>query len=519
MSRAALLIICDFLLISLLSMAKFDKAAQSSQPRPPVAGLDARAVTNLIETMKRALEQERSARTATEAQLSEAERELKNREQLLAQREYQVRKQEDTLAQIEARARRLARERERLRQEAEQSQQQLSTLQQRQAEAQKHIQELSANLRVTAAEASITKSQAEAIRAELAARRAEVAKLQQQIEKLDESRRAVEQEKQKYAIQLTKVQTEASIVREQLQESRKQVQSLNVEKAELRQHATTLAQGVSALAEESQKINTTLNEGVKQLSAQTEDLKKEIKTEIVETQPKAPNTIFSEYRTNRLGSAFLARRPGLFGKDIRKERGCHTILFRNGTNVFALYHLEDTPLGLWGSGADWKTMTASLGRGLNHFPLRELWLTGVDPRVVLAPLDSNVVTNLRVKVYALAKDPFRYQQAVVVGVKRDYYGEVDFQLDPANPVYLKMKHKPIGGMLSGKLPARGDLVFTKRGELLGLMVNDDYCVVLQPKPPAVTRRVRLGPNVAGQRTSRIVTELWTRLQGLPMKKR
>jgi len=74
-------------------------------------------------------------------------------------------------------------------------------------------------------------------------------------------------------------------------------------------------------------------------------------------------------------------------------------------------------------------------------------------------------------------------------------------------------------MLSGKLPARGDLVFTKRGELLGLMVNDDYCVVLQPKPPAVTRRVRLGPNVAGQRTSRIVTELWTRLQGLPMKKR
>ena len=101
------------------------------------------------------------------------------------------------------------------------------------------------------------------------------------------------------------------------------------------------------------------------------------------------------------------------------------------------------------------------------------------------------VTNLNVKVYPLAKDPFRYQQAIVVGTDQDYYGEVDFSLDPTNPVYLKMNRQPTGGLFSGNLPSRGDLIFTKQGELLGLMANDDYCVVL--REIAITRSVRLGP--------------------------
>lgn len=517
MSRAALLIICDFLLISLLAMAKFDAAARPKKPEPAAPGLDAQAVTNLIETMKQALEQERTARAATEQELSEAEQALKNREQLLAQREHQVRTQEEDLTAKEAEARKLAAERERLRQAAEQSQGELTELEKRQREAQQRIASLDANLRVAAAEASITKSEAEAIKAELAARRAEVSKLQGQIEDLDKTRAAAEAEKQQYAIRLAKVQTEATIVREQLMQSRDQVHALNVEKAELRQHTATLAEGVNTLAAESQKINVALSEGVEELSAKSDALKQEIKTEIVEAQPKAPNTIFSEYLTNRLGSAFLARRPGLFGKDVKKERGCNTILFTTATNLFALYYLEDTPLGLWGSGADWETMTGSLGRGLNHFPLRELWLTGEDPRLVLAPIEANVVTNLHVAVYPLAKDPYRYQAAIVVGAKEDYYGEVSFQLDRENPAYLKMKRRAIGGLFRGNLPARGDLVFTKQGELMGLMVNDDYCVVL--RPPQVTRRVRLGPEITAQKSSEIITELWTRIQGLPMKKR
>lgn len=510
MSRAALVIICDFLLISLLSLANFEEPARQQVNTPDPAAVDAQAMTNLIEIMQQALEQERGARAETQAQLDEAQRALQNREQLLAQREDQVRDQEESLSEIERRAQELARERERLRQATEAAQEELTSLQQQQSAAEEQIQELSANLRVASAEASITRNQSEAIKTELAARRAEVEKLQGQMEKLEETRQAAEAEKQKYAVELSRVQTEATIVREQLSESREMVRTLNVEKAELREHATTLAQGVDTLAHESQQLNTKLTESVETLAAKSE----EIKTGILQAQPLAPNTIFNEYLTNRLQSGFLARRGAIL-VDVKREQDTHTVLFTDGTNTFAIYHVDETPLNEGERGSDWEIMTGSLGRGLNHRALRDLQLTGADPRLVVAPLPDTVVADLRVKVYALAEDPFRWQQAVVVGKSEDYYGEVDFQLDAENPVYLKLKRRAIGGLFSGSLPNRKDLVFTRHGELLGLMVNDEYCVLL--RPPAVTRKVRLGPEIANQQTGVLMQELTTRLRGLPGK--
>lgn len=507
MSRAALVIICDFLLISLLSLASFEEPARRQATIPDPAAVDAQAMTNLIEIMQQALEQERVARSETQEQLNAAQRALENREELLGQREDQVREKEQDLSEIERRAQELARERERLRQEAEAAQQELTSLQEQQSAAQQKLQELSGNLRVATAEASITRNQSEAIKAELAARRAEVEKLQGQMEKLEETRQTAETEKQKYAVELSRVQTEAGIVREQLDESRQMVRTLNVEKAELREHAATLAQGVETLADQSQQLNTKLAQSVETLSAKSD----EIKTGILQAQPLAPNTLFHDYLTNRLQSAFLARRGAIL-QDVQKERGTDTVLFTDGTNTFAIYHVDDTPLN---EAADWEVITGSLGRGLNHRALREIDLTGVDPRLVVAPVPENVVTNLQVKVYPLAEDPFRWQQGVVMGKSEDYYGEVDFQLDPDNPVYLKMKRRAIGGLFSGSLPSRKDLVFTRQGELLGLMVNDEYCVLL--RPPAITRKVRLGPEITNQHTGALVDELQTRRRSLPAK--
>jgi hypothetical protein len=510
MSRAALVIICDFLLISLLSLASFEEPGRQQVNALDPTAVDAQAMTNLLEIMEQALEQERVARSETQEQLDEAQRALENREELLAQREDQVREQEENLSEIERRAQELARERERLRQATEAAQQELTTLQQQQDEAEQQIQDLTTNLRVASAEASITRNQSEAIKAELAARRAEVEKLQGKMEQLEQTREAAEEEKQRYAVELSRVQTEATIVREQLDESRDMVRNLNVEKAELREHATTLAQGVDSLARESQQLNNKLTESVETLAAKSE----EIKTGILEAQPLAPNTIFNDYLTNRLQSAFLARRGAIL-QDVRRERGTDTVLFSDGTNTFAIYHVDETPLNEGGRGTDWDVITGSLGRGLNHFPLRELDLTGVDPRLVVAPISENVVTNLQVKVYPLADDPFRWQQGVVLGKSEAYYGEVDFQLDAENPIYLKMKRRAIGGLFSGSLPNRTDLVFTRHGELLGLMVNDEYCVLL--RPPAITRKVRLGPEITGQKTGTLVDELQTRLRSLPAK--
>jgi hypothetical protein len=64
-------------------------------------------------------------------------------------------------------------------------------------------------------------------------------------------------------------------------------------------------------------------------------------------------------------------------------------------------------------------------------------------------------------------------------------------------------------------PKRGDLVFAKSGELLGIMVNNDYCAVL--KNFAAMKTIRTGPDVRNQATAALFDELIARVRGMPIK--
>jgi len=102
----------------------------------------------------------------------------------------------------------------------------------------------------------------------------------------------------------------------------------------------------------------------------------------------------------------------------------------------------------------------------------------------------------------------------VVGGKEGYYGEVEFKLVPGLPRYLKMQRRPLGKIFGRFSPSKGDLAFTKSGHLLGIMVNNQYCALVQSMPPA--QLVRLGKDLGDQRTSRIGAEVVRRLQKLPL---
>ncbi|MBN8247778.1 MAG: hypothetical protein J0L84_10085, partial [Verrucomicrobia bacterium] len=64
------------------------------------------------------------------------------------------------------------------------------------------------------------------------------------------------------------------------------------------------------------------------------------------------------------------------------------------------------------------------------------------------------------------------------------YGEVEFKLDPKTPEYVRMKNRLLSGVFGEFSPSAGDLVLSKTGELLGVMVNSDYCAVLKALQPA-----------------------------------
>jgi hypothetical protein len=70
--------------------------------------------------------------------------------------------------------------------------------------------------------------------------------------------------------------------------------------------------------------------------------------------------------------------------------------------------------------------------------------------------------------------------------------------------------------LFGKFnPSSGDLVFSRTGELLGIMANNTYCVRL--RNAAAMAGFELGPQIRNQGTAETISSLYSMVAGLPYK--
>ena len=285
-----------------------------------------------------------------------------------------------------------------------------------------------------------------------------------------------------------------------------QLQVAEVEKRSATEQAARMQEQVKVEREEKAK----LAEGVKALATKSSELTQEIR----ENRPLAPNTIFSDFVTNRVQTGFNAVRAGLFG-DATKKKETETVLVSDGTNIFALCHVQDTPLTLWNPGTEWATLTGTLARNSASFPIRSLSFHAEDPRVVLMPVTAAEARALGCRVYRISPDPFKFQDAVLVGAREGYYGECKFQIDLTAPKYVKMDRNSFKGLFGKFNPSRGDLVFSKTGELLGIMANSTYCLMIQNFNAGAT--FRFGNDVRDQHTAEVLSGLFARLFEMPFK--
>ena len=157
-----------------------------------------------------------------------------------------------------------------------------------------------------------------------------------------------------------------------------------------------------------------------------------------------------------------------------------------------------------------------MAHGATAFSGVRLSFLAQDPRVVVVPIGEAQAKQYGVKIYKAAADPFKFSEAVIVGATEGYYGECKFQIDPATPPqYVKVDRNFLKGLFGKFNPSRGDLVFTKSGDLLGLMVNGEYCAVLNSVTP--TRTIQLGNEVASQQTGQLLSQLYDRVFQMPLK--
>ena len=529
MNKTLLLIICDFLLLNLLALTRWDEAEpvrNSSAPVPEVQANAARPKNqDLVDMMKVALEQEKAVRDQLQQRLQFAESDVKTREQTLAQIQAQRSQLEHTLKQSQTAAQVLsqryaavAQEAVDVKQKAKQQQEALTAAAKQQQDALtaaiKNVEAEKARLEVEKARAESEKTRlAQEMQQAVAAKQAEIAKQLTALADLSKQQTATAQQAAGLATAVRVAQAERDLIREQLEKQmqialaakqaelekqqaaladlEKQRQAAAAQAAQastaakvaesernlLRENLTDLKKEVALVRQEKdllQTQTTRLTDGVGQLAAKSGELAKEIR----ENTPINMNLMFSEFLSNRVDVAVSAHQAVILGSGARIKEG-KSLLVHDGRGVFAVIHVGDTPFSLTTPlGMD--HVGARVARGAQVLGSGALTFITADPRLAVVPVNAQQALAMNLKLYPVAKNPFKFTEAVLVNRGGKHYGEVEFKLDARTPDYVRMKNRILSRVLQGEFsPSTGDIVLSKTGEFLGVMVNPDYCAVIK----------------------------------------
>ncbi|MCC5788827.1 MAG: hypothetical protein JJT75_04275 [Opitutales bacterium] len=485
MPRTLLLVICDFLLLSLLALVRFDQVessqAGSGGGDETVALQQSVGVeTDLMEILQLSLELEEASRGSVEEELRETREELQERERLLAEREeniarlaQEMEQREETLQErdqaiaerdqsLEEIQSTLQRTEEQLSQEARRATEGLERVERLEERLEERMQEerrLRDSLGETRQIADVREEQLRQARAELEEKLSALGQTETLLAEMEERQRSMEEESRELAERLNLTEREKQLIEENLESARSEVSIVRQEKERIHEQATELARGVGVLAE------------------QSEELAREIRSSR-QSDPISPNRIFRNYQESRLETSFSAFREAvLFSGD--RERDTSTVKVTDGHWVYTLLHINDIPMSFRDSGPHWRNFQGRISRDGEDYSLEEILFSDADPRILLAPVEFSESERLGGRIYALAEDPFAFDEAVIVSSDGEAYGEVGMVLDSDHPNYVKVDRREIRFLRGDFSPSTGDLVFSRRDELIGIMVNRNYCLVLE----------------------------------------
>jgi peptidoglycan hydrolase CwlO-like protein len=525
MNRSILIVICDFLLVSLVVFTTVDvNKLSDAGPREMKLELATNRVDSgkdLTAVMQMALADELRNRNRLLSELATTRDSLTRQQSLLGERDKQVKGVQQELAELEKRL-------DASQQELAARDQRLLASQQELAERDKKVQAYQQELTARQQLGAQLAQQQAALQGQLAAAQASLTNLGQQLhdntvqsvisgERLAAfedllSKQAVLQSSNILQQLAALAKTNDAVLAERVRLGT-QLAAAETEKRVAAEQVSRMQGEVKIEREEKAR----LAEGVKELAARSGDIAREVRDnarEVRDNRSLAPNSIFSEVVTNRVQARFSAVRKLLFGQT-SKDRETETVLVSDGSRIYALCHVHDTPLTLWEPGTDWEGLTGTLNRGTASCPIRSVSFCLADPRVILIPVSAEDAARLGCKVYRVSTDPYKFQDAVLVGTRADYYGECRFQIDLSTLDYVKLDRSFLKGLIGKFNPSRGDLVFSKTGEMLGVMANASYCLMLRDFSFEAT--MQFGDDIRAQHTGATLSALYSHLLTMPFK--
>ena len=107
----------------------------------------------------------------------------------------------------------------------------------------------------------------------------------------------------------------------------------------------------------------------------------------------------------------------------------------------------------------------------------------------------------------------------MVDAKDGRFGQTDFTRDERDPRYIKVSHKRFAFVTGEFDPGKGDLVFSQKGEVLGVLVNRDYAFHAKNLGARIHggSRTIMGPSFNASKTNDLTVSLKKKLFGLSNK--
>ena len=575
MNRSLLLVVCDFLLLSILALARFDvpKDAVIAKDQQKIVSKEVverisdgenydDVVAELEATNETLLENLSSDKDDLVNQKLELEEQIALRRQELADKEEQLASRDETIAQneaaieagkveseqLEAQRQEIERKREALLQSNAASKKELELLAKNLADAKKRSDELAAlkerqqkeaesmkvELAVTQEKAKAEELRAAETKALLLEEKkrsdalvASTTKIDERIDNLNRDLKqdlaGVGQELRGVGQELKGVGENIAGVGERITSVSNEVTSVKQDVSKVGEEVQGVKETVSDVSQEVQGVGSrveTIQQDVnEQAAAQEENFRK-----LSERQTKTVNEIFSKYEENKIKLTFTySHTSGLFSKETAETFTMDTIIMVDGSFAYSLVHAKDSPFKLEPRPRKLIKVSGEITspKLKSPIPVTEIAFMD-DPRILIVPLYINPAELRKtstIELFSSPDNPYLFSEAVVVDAKDGRFGQTDFVRDERDARYIKVSHTRFAFVTGAFDPGKGDLVFSQKGEVLGILVNRDYAFHVKNLGARIHTgsRTSLGEPFNSSKTNLLTGSLKKKLFGLSNK--
>lgn len=535
MNRSLLLVVCDFLLLSILALARFDVPkdaviAQDDQKvvskevverisdgenyDDVVAELEATNET-LLENLSSDKDDLVEQKLKLEAEIAQRQKELEQKEQEIASKDAVIEGNKEALDLARKEAQQLQKQREEIERKREEllqsnaaSKKELELLAKNLEQAKKQSEEL-AELK------SEKEKEAEAARLELAAsveraKAQELAAAEAKALLIEEKKRSDE-----LIASTAKIDQKIDSLNKGLDGVGKDLKSVGEGLVGVGEKISNVSDDVSSVKEGVSKVEKDVQESV--------EVQKENFRKLNERQTRSVNEIFTRYEQNKVSlDLTYTYKSGIFQSNREEKFSVDTILMVDGNFVYALVHAKESPFRVEFNPRRLVSVNGQITgpKFKESLQVKEIAFMD-DPRIIIVPLYANPgeLAKTGIELFMAPENPFLFDDAVVVDVKDGRFGQTKCLRDEKDGRYIEVDEKHFAFLTGAFNPGKGDLVFSQKAELLGIMVNGDYAFHVKNLGSRIHggSRTLLGGSFQAEKTNTLLYDLSKKLAGLDKK--